>query len=245
MDLAAGSANAQRFASTHWSVVLRAGDSQSPQSADALEQLCRAYWYPLYGFVRSRGSGPEEARDLTQEFFARLLEKKWLAHADPTRGRFRTFMLAALKNFLVNEWNRTQTLKRGGKHEFIALDELEAAERAALEPQDGATPEALFDRRWALTLIGRAQERLRQEMSAAGESERFEALEPTLVGERAAGGYEFLADRFGLAEGGIKSMVRRLRGRFRDLLREEVAATLDDSQDVEAEIRELLAVLRG
>src|SRR5271165_2509283 len=165
---------ARRFATTHWSVVLRAGDGGSPESAAALEKLCRAYWYPLYAFVRSTGQGPEEARDLTQEFFARLLEKGWLTGADPDRGRFRTFLLAALKHFLANEWHRTQTIKRGGGQERIILDELDAEAQFALEPRDGTTPESLYDRRWATTLIARAQDRLRDEMIAGGEGEKFE-----------------------------------------------------------------------
>src|SRR5277367_3907553 len=132
---------ASQFATTHWSVVQRAGDSQSPDSAAALEKLCSAYWYPLYAFVRGSGHGPEEARDLTQEFFARLLEKKWLADVDPQRGRFRTFLLVAMKRFLTNEWHRSQASKRGGGCECIAMDGLEAEERYRLEPRNNATPE--------------------------------------------------------------------------------------------------------
>src|SRR5277367_5991563 len=200
-----------RFATTHWSVVLRASDSRNPESAEALEKLCRAYWYPLYAFVRGTGQGPEEARDLTQEFFARFLEKKWLNDADPQRGRFRTFMLAALKNFLANEWHRSQTLKRGGGMERIGWDQLDAEDRFKLEPQDCATPESLFDRRWALTLIGRVQDRLRNEMVAAGEGEKFDALEPTLAGDRVERGYAVLAERFRTSETAVKSTVFRLR----------------------------------
>jgi RNA polymerase sigma-70 factor (ECF subfamily) len=238
-----GIARGQGFATTHWSVVLCAGDSQTPQSERALEKLCSSYWYPLYAFVRNRGHGPEEARDLTQEFFARLLEKKWLKAADPQRGRFRTFLLSALKHFLANEWDRAQSLKRGGGREYIALDALEAEERFTLEPKDTATPEALYDRRWAMTLLARAQDRLRDEMTAAGQAERFAALEPALAGERIDEGYEALAARFGVAETGVKAMVLRLRRRFRVLLREEISETLDRGQDPEAEMRELLCAL--
>jgi DNA-directed RNA polymerase specialized sigma24 family protein len=236
-------AGARRFATTHWSVVLRAGDSQTPHSADALEHLCSVYWYPLYAFVRN--SGHEEARDLTQEFFARLLEKKWLKGVDPERGRFRTFLLASLKHFLANEWNRARTRKRGGGLGLISLDGLEAEERFGLEPKDTATPEALYQRRWAVTLIARAQDRLRDEMTAAGQADRFEALEPTLAGERTNAGYQALATRFGVAETGVKAMVSRLRRRFREMLEEEIAETLDTGQEPESELRELFAALGG
>ena len=194
-------------------------------------------------FVRSGGRGPEEARDLTQEFFARLLEKKWLRQADPGRGRFRTFLLTAMRHFLANEWHRLQTIKRGLGRECIALDALEAEERFALEPRDAATPDVLYERRWALTLVGRAQDRLRDEMVAAGDGERFAALEPALGGERTAEGYRQLADRLGVSENTVKSWVLRLRRRSRALLLDEIAQTLDDGQDPESELRELLAVL--
>jgi DNA-directed RNA polymerase specialized sigma24 family protein len=238
-------ASGREFSSTHWSVVLRASDSRSPEFLESLEELCRAYWYPLYAFVRRSGYAPEESRDLTQEFFARLLEKKWLTAADPARGRFRTFLLAALKHFLTNEWHRSNSLKRGGGREVLALDTLEAEDEFALESSDGAAPDKLFDRNWAVTLIGRAQDRLRDEMKAAGEGERFEALEPTLAGERIADGYQALATRFGVSETGIKSMVSRLRGRFRALLCEEIAQTLSVADDVETELRHLLSALSG
>jgi len=225
--------------------VLRAGDSQSPESADALEKLCRAYWYPLYAFVRSTGQVPEEARDLTQEFFARLLEKRWLTGADPERGRFRTFLLSALKHFLANEWHSTQTIRRGGGQERIVLDDLDAEAQFALEPRDGATPESLYDRRWATTLIARAQDRLRDEMIAGGEGEKFEALEPTLVGDRVSEGYAALALRIGATETAVKSMVLRLRRRFRAMVRKEIAETVNEGVDVDAEMRELLRALGG
>jgi len=235
----------QEFATTHWSVVLLAGDSQATQSAEALEQLCRAYWYPLYVYVRCRGNGPEKAQDLTQEFFALLLEKKWLREADPNRGRFRTFLLTSMMHFLANDWRRTQTIKRGGGRESIALDGLEAERRFALEPRDNATPDALYERRWALTLIARAQDRLRDEMIAAGEGQRFAALEPTLGGERASEGYGPLAERLGVSENTVKSWVLRLRRRSRALILEEIAQTLGDGQDAETELGDLLAALRG
>jgi RNA polymerase sigma factor (sigma-70 family) len=208
-----------------------------------LETLCRAYWYPLYVYVRSSGRGPDEARDLTQEFFARLLEKKWLREADPGRGRFRSFLLTAMMHFLASEWHRSQTIKRGGGREWIALDALEAEERFALEPRELVTPEVLYERRWALTLISRAQDRLRDEMAAAGENERFAALEPALGGERTAEGYRQMAERLKVSENTVKSWVLRLRRRSRALLLDEISQTLSDGQDPETELRELLAVL--
>ena len=234
----------REFATTHWSVVLRAGQEHSLSSAAALETLCRAYWYPLYAFVRRHGHSPPEAQDLTQEFFARLLAKNWVARADPARGSFRSFLLAMLKHFLANEWDQTRCLKRGGGHEFIEIDAAATAEeRYALEPPDLDTPERLYDRRWALILLTRAQDRLRAEMMAGSQRERFEALEPTLTGERTALPYQELAARFGVTEAAVKSMVRRLRLRFRDLLREEVAQTIDCAKDVDAELASLFATL--
>jgi DNA-directed RNA polymerase specialized sigma24 family protein len=241
-DLAA-EGGARRFETTHWSVVQRAGDSQSPGSAIALEKLCRAYWYPLYAFVRATGQGPEEARDLTQEFFARLLEKKWLSGADPQRGRFRNFLLTAMKHFLANEWHRTQAAKRGGGAEWIALDGLQAEQRYALEPHDKATPEAVFQRRWAATLIARGQERLRDEMIAVGEGGQFAILEPALAGERTVENYRAIANRFGVTESTVKSWVLRMRRRFRFLLLDEISQTLSEGQNPEEELPELLAAL--
>jgi RNA polymerase sigma-70 factor (ECF subfamily) len=208
-----------------------------------LEELCNAYWYPLYVYVRCRGYRQEEARDLTQEFFARLLEKKWLRDVDPARGRFRTFLLTAMMHFLANEWHQSQTGKRGGGQTCIALDALEGEERFALEPRDSVTPAALYDRRWALTLIGRAQDRLRDEEVTAGQGARFAALEPTLAGERTDAGYRELATRFAVSEGTVKSWVSRLRSRFRVLLLDEIAQTLAEGQDPETELVELFAAL--
>ena len=238
-------AGPREFRTTRWGLVLAAGDTQAPGHRGALDQLCSAYWYPLYAFVRRSGHGPEDAGDLTQEFFARLLEKKWLTEADPARGRFRSFLLAALKHFLANEWNRSRCLKRGGGREFIALDASSAEERYALEPLDLATPELLYDRRWALTLLARTQTRLRAAMHAEGQAERFAALEPTLVGEKTALPYEELAARFGVTETAMKSMVLRLRKRFRETLREEVAQTIGEAKDVDAELAHLFTILGG
>jgi RNA polymerase sigma-70 factor (ECF subfamily) len=224
-------------------MVLCAGDSQAPESADALERLCRAYWYPLYAYVRCRGRAPEEARDLTQEFFARLLAKKWLREADPERGKFRTFLLSSMAHLLANEWRAIHTQKRGSGAQPIALDGLEAEERFALEPRDTATPDAIYERRWALTVIARAQDRLRDEQVAAGEGDWYAALEPTLAGERTDHGYRELAERFGVTESTVKSWVLRLRRRLRRLLLEEIGQTLGAGQDSEQELQTLFAAL--
>jgi RNA polymerase sigma-70 factor (ECF subfamily) len=223
--------------------VLRAGDSQGLNFNEALETLCRGYWYPLYAFVRSSGQGPEEAQDLTQEFFARLLEKKWLKDADPTRGKFRTFLLSAVKHFLANEWQRGQAIKRGGGQKLIELDALEAEERFALEPRESATPEAIYERRWALQLVERAQKRLAQEAAASGGAEKFCVLEPTLTGERTDATYDALAAELKTTTNTVKSWVLRLRRRFRELLRAEVQETLGPGENVDEELRGLLAVL--
>ena len=233
------------FVTTHWSVVLAAGDAAQPDAHAALTKLCRQYWPPLYAFVRRSGHTPEDACDLTQEFFARLLEKNWIAQASPERGRFRSFLLASLKHFLANEWNRAQCRKRGGGRDLVPLDAATAEERYAMEPRDVATPEVLYERRWAMTLLAQTQERLRAEAAAGGERERFDLLEPTLVGERTDLGYAALAQRFGVTETAVKSMVLRLRRRFRALLREEVAQTVGQAADVDQELRQLFEILGG
>ena len=238
-----GTERSERFDTTLWSMVRRAGDSQASRSGEALERLCSIYWYPLYVYVRRRGKDPEEALDLTQEFFARLLEKKWLQDANPARGRFRTFLLTAVEGFLNNEWKKSQTAKRGSGRLNKAFDAADAEERFAQEAQENATPDALFDRRWALTLIGRAQDRLRDEEVRSGESARFAALEPTLAGDHTEEGYRELAERFGVTENTVKSWVYRLRKKFRSLLIEEIAQTLDEGQDPNAELSELFAAL--
>jgi RNA polymerase sigma-70 factor (ECF subfamily) len=231
------------FITTRWSVVIRAGGETTPDSTSALESLCQAYWYPLYAFVRASGNSPDDAVDLTQEFFARLLEKKWLAHADQARGRFRTFLLAAMKNFLTNEWHRSQRQKRGGGAEIIALDALKAEERFALEPRHNVTPEAIFERHWALTILQRAHDRLAHEAAATGGKEKFDALEPALTGERTEEGYETIANRFATTANAVKSWVLRMRRRYGEILREEVTETLLPGEDVDEELHRLLAIV--
>src|SRR5262245_43239364 len=195
------------FATTHWSVVLAAGEAASPQSDVALGELCRTYWFPLYAYVRRCGETPEDAKDLTQEFFARLLEKNWLRAVSRERGRFRWFLLASLKHFLSNQWDRARTQKRGGGRRPISLDELDPEERYSLEPTDNLTADKAYDRTWALTLLDQTRVRLRQEFSEAGKGERFELLEQFLPGESASATYSEIASRLGVSEGTVKSDV--------------------------------------
>ncbi len=231
------------FGTTHWSVVLSAGCADASGATAALEQLCHTYWYPLYAYVRRRGHAPADAQDLTQEFFARLLEGNWLAQADRSRGRFRSFLLMALNRFLAKEWHKSQAQKRGGgvRPLPLLLDTVET--RFGAEPALCTTPELEFDRQWAMALLEQAMGRLRQEYAADGKAELFEALKPCLVGERDTQPYAALATRFGMSEGAIKVAVNRLRHRYRERLREEVANTVVRSEEVDSEMRHLVRVL--
>jgi RNA polymerase sigma factor (sigma-70 family) len=233
------------FATTRWSVVLTAQRDDSTRAFEALSSLCRAYWYPLYAFVRRKGHPPQDAQDLTQEFFARLLEKNWLADVSRERGRFRSFLLAAMKHFLANEWDKARAQKRGGGQAFITLDAASAETRYALEPADNATPERIFERRWAMTLLDQVLARLRDEFSSAGKGELFEGLKATLTGGRNSQPYAELGAQLGLSEGAVKVAVHRLRLRYRELLREEISNTVGSEADVEEELRHLFAVLSG
>src|SRR5689334_17867970 len=193
----AESAHGRWFSTTHWSVVLAAGQADSPESADALERLCRTYWYPLYAYVRRQGYGPEDAQDLTQEFFARLLDKNYLGRADRQRGRFRSFLLTSLKNFLVHEWERARAEKRGGGRTFIPWDDVPET-RYQLEAASDATPEKIFEQRWAFALFQQALGRLREELAGTGKGEQFEQLKGFLTSEPAEGAYAEVGARLGL-----------------------------------------------
>jgi RNA polymerase sigma-70 factor (ECF subfamily) len=225
--------------------VVAAGNTALPGALEALEKLCRAYWYPLYAYVRRRGYSAENAQDLTQDFFQRLLTSDWIARADRTKGRFRTFLLCGLQNFLGNEWQKSGRLKRGGGSVFVALDGLEAEERYRIEPADVVSADKLFERRWALTLLEIVLLGLEVEESTPETRERFAALRPVLVGEPSDEGYAALAQRFGVSENTVKSWVHRLRGRYRELLRQTVAETVADPEEVEDELRFLARVLSG
>jgi RNA polymerase sigma-70 factor (ECF subfamily) len=233
------------FATTHWSVVLAAASAESPQATEALEKLCQTYWYPLYAFVRRRGYSPEDAQDTTQEFFARLLAKQWLRAADQSRGRFRTFLLGAFTHFLANEWHRARCEKRGGGQAFFSWDQAIAESRYREEPADDLTPDTLYQKRWAATLLEQALARLGQEYAASSKADFFEAVKVFVWGEKAPVPQVRIAAELGLSEGAFKVAVHRLRRRYRDLLRAEIAQTVASAEDVEGELRELMAVLRS
>lgn len=209
----------------------------------ALETLCRTYWYPLYAFVRRRGADPHRAQDLTQEFFARLLASESLHTAQPERGRFRTFLLGALKNFLANDWRDSQRLKRGGGIETLDWDGLEPERRYALEPADGETPESLFERRWAHAVVQSALASLGDEMRREGTGERFAVLQPFLQGGGDDSSYAAAAARLGLSVAAAKSAIFRMRRRYGALIRENIAQTVATPAEVEAEIQHLIALL--
>jgi len=233
------------FVTTHWSVVLAAGHNDTPRAQAALERLCRAYWYPLYAYVRRRGHSPEDAQDLTQEFFARLLARNWLGSADPGKGRFRTFLLTALKHFLADEWDRLKAQKRGGGQRALPLDVETAESRFQLEPADPLTAEKVYERRWAQTLLETVFEELRQAYAAEGKADLFAELKGSLVQARAAVPYADLAARLNLSEGAVRVAVHRLRRRYRELLRAEIAHTVAEPGEVEEELRYLFRALAG
>jgi RNA polymerase sigma factor (sigma-70 family) len=242
-DKESGSTGRIDFTVTRWTVVLEAGRSESAASRAALEQLCSRYWYPLYAYVRRRGHGPEEAQDLTQEFFARMLERNDLAQADPAKGRFRSFLLGAMNHFLANEWRKSQTAKRGAGHALISLDEQTAEGRYCCEPATDSTPETLFERRWALTLFDTALERLREEWSVPSKGRQFEQLKQFLSSDPGEGEYASLAGELGMTAGAVAVTVHRLRQRYRELVREEIAHTVTNRSELEAELRHLFAAI--
>jgi RNA polymerase sigma-70 factor (ECF subfamily) len=231
-----------QFATTHWSLVLAARDRAEPGADNALAALCSLYWYPLYAYVRRRGHGADDAHDLTQEFFARLLAKDFLAGVDRGKGTFRSFLLAACTHFLANERDSARAKKRGGGRPVLSLDAADAESRYRAEAAGGLTPEQLFERRWALALLGEVMVRLRADYEAKGKGRLFDRLRGFLVGEKGAG-YRGAADELGLSEGAVKVAVHRLRGRYRELLREEIGRTVATPEEIEEEIRGLFAAL--
>jgi RNA polymerase sigma-70 factor (ECF subfamily) len=235
--------HAASFVTTHWSVVLSAGQSDTPRALDALSKLCQTYWYPLYAYVRGRGHCREDAQDLTQAFFARLLEKKWIGSADREKGRFRSFLLTAMKRFLADEWDKVRAQKRGGGVPLLPLQFDTAETRLSREPVDDVTPEQSFERRWVLTLLDEVLKRLRMEYKQEGNTELFAELNPCLVGDRTSLPYAELARKLALTESAVKSAVHRLRQRYRKLLREEIGQTVAAPGEVEDELRHLFAVL--
>jgi RNA polymerase sigma-70 factor (ECF subfamily) len=240
-------AGPHRFATTRWSIVVAAGAAEDTVGRAALESLCAAYWYPLYAFERRGGTAAEDARDLVQGFFAELLEKDYLAQADRERGRFRTFLITAFRHFASKEREKARALKRGGGRRPLPLDFEDGESRYLREPADERTPERLFERRWALTLLDEAMARLLEEHRAAGREALFDALRGTLGGAGAGPEepYAALGARLGMSEGALKVAVHRLRRRYRDVLRAAIAETVADPAEVDDEIRQLLGALTG
>lgn len=244
-----GAGAGARFTTTDWSVVLDAGRTESVEAQEALSKLCHTYWYPLYAYARRRGYKPEDAQDLTQDFFARLLERRVFAQIHPDKGRFRSFLLAAMNHFLANEWDRARAQKRGGGCQCLSLEELRdksvAEGRYLLEPVDGLDAERLFARRWALTLLERALAAVKEAYHSTGKKELFQELKPCLTGDRTALSYHELAKRLGMTEGALKVAVYRIRERYRQALRSEIAHTLSDPKEIEDELHYLFQVLAG
>ena len=231
------------FVTTRWSVVLAAKDKESPDCAQALETLCRTYWYPLYAFVRGSGYSSHDAQDLTQEFFARLLAKDYLRVVEPAKGRFRTFLRMALKRFLTNEWGRHSAQKRGGGRPHLAFDSTLAEERFQQERADGLAPDHIYDRRWALTLLDEAMARLEREYTAAGKARELEQLKPHLTAERGTIPYAAIAAQLQTTEGAARVALHRLRKRFRGVFRDLIAETVSAPEEIDQETRHVLEAL--
>lgn len=234
-----------RFRTTRWSAILVAAESQKPGSQAALSELCRLYWYPLYAFARRRGHGPPDAQDLTQGFFLHLLQNRALKHAHPLKGKFRSFLLASFQNFLSDEASRARCQKRGGGREFVFLDSEDAESRYRLEPADRLTAEKIFDARWAMTLLGHAVERLRQEHAARGEEPRFEVLKVFVGVEEGSNppSYEQVAQSLRVGVGAAKTLIHRFRKQYTVILRQEIGRTVSDPADIEQEIHALCDAL--
>jgi RNA polymerase sigma-70 factor (ECF subfamily) len=229
------------FVTTHWSVVLSAQDPHCPRSREALESLCRTCWYPLYSYVRRSGHSPPDAEDLTQGFFARLLEKDYLKTAAREKGRFRTFLLVALKRYLANEWDRQHAQKRGGFASVVMIDQEMAESRFASEAVHNLSPDLIFDRQWAMTLLERTMTQLQQEYAASGRSRLFKNLRSCVAKDESALPYAEIAGRLKLTEAAVKMAVSRLRTRYREILQHEIAQTVSTPEEIEEEIRHLFS----
>lgn len=235
----------REFATTHWSLVLNAGRDSSPLRDASLATLCEVYWYPLYAFVRRQGYDSSDAQDLTQGFFAKLLERGDLVGIDKSKGRFRSFLLAAMKHFLINEWDKQRAAKRGGGQAKLSLDFERAESRYSLEPSHTRTAEADFDREWALTMLDQVRSQLAQEHSTGDQHAQYEELQVYLTGERADSSYRDAGERLGMSEGAVKVAVHRLRRRFRELLREQIGQTVAEETEIDQEIADLFNALRA
>lgn len=233
------------FQTTRWSLVLAAGRPQAGEAREALAALCQTYWYPLYAYLRRWGHDHQAAEDLVQGFFLHLLEKDVVGRADPDRGRFRTFLLTAMKNYAANEFERGNAQKRGGGQTPLRLDDQEAEARYALEPKDLADPERLYERRWALTLVSRAKAHLRRDFVQAGKVEMFDALQEFLTEERTDAPYREVAETLGTSEGAARVAVHRLRKRFRKHIEREIVETVAEPAAVDAELRFLQSTLEA
>jgi RNA polymerase sigma factor (sigma-70 family) len=231
------------FATTRWSVVMTARAGGGTASSAALETLCAVYWYPLYAFVRRLGHAPHDAQDLTQEFFARLLAKEWLGGVARERGRFRTFLITALRRFLANEWDRARAEKRGGGCAILSLDSEIAEARYAMEPTVAAAADQVYERRWALTLLDQAMSRLREEYERHGQARAFAQLKEYLTAERHSIPYAEVAEALGTSTGAARVAVHRLRKRFREVFREAIADTVAQPEDIGEEVRYIVSVL--
>jgi RNA polymerase sigma factor (sigma-70 family) len=232
-----------RFATTHWTVVLAAGDSSSPEHEQALNGLCQAYWFPLYAYLRRCGHGSHEAEDFTQGFFTKILERVGLRQADPTRGKFRSFLLASLKNFLADQHKHAAAQKRGGPREVISLNIDVAEKRYTREPDLCLSPERLFEKSWALTVLKQAMNRLKAEYETEDKRQLFNHLKVYLTIGRKAVTYKEVAAKLALTEGAVKVAVLRLRRRYGDLVRDEIAQTVSTAAQVDEEVRDLFAAL--
>jgi DNA-directed RNA polymerase specialized sigma24 family protein len=232
----------EAFATTRWTVVLNAASEPSPQALAALGAVCQSCWYPLYAYVRRQGFDAHTAQDLTQEFFAKLIEKNYLASADRHRGRFRWFLITAFKCFLANEFDRAYAKKRGGGEKPLSFDQLTVEERYANEPVATMNADLLYDRRWALDLLARARSQLRQEYEAGGKSQRYELLSSFLPGEQPSGTQAELGEQLGLSENAVKQEVHRMKKRMAELIRSEVEQTVSNPNDVDDELRHLIDI---
>ena len=233
------------FATTRWTVVLAAGQRDAPQAVVALEELCRTYWFPLYSYVRRHGHSREDAEDLTQAFFERLLEKNYLEGISSDKGKFRAFLLMAVKRFLANEWDRANSQKRGGGVQPLSLDWQDADARYQINPADNLSPDKLFDRAWAVTVLERVITRLRDENIAEGKARLYEQLKPFLMTGKSDKPYTQAATALELSEGAVRVAVHRLRRRYRELLRDEIAQTLSDPAQADEEMQALFSALAG
>jgi RNA polymerase sigma factor (sigma-70 family) len=234
-----------RFQTTRWDLVLLSAPSDAPGCEEALADLCKLYWYPLYAFIRRRGYSPEDSQDLVQGFFLRLIEYRTLTRVDRSKGKFRSFLLASLQNYLTNEADRARRLKRGGKVEFVFIDLEEAEDRYGLEPVEGLTPEKIFDARWAMALLGEAMNRLSREYMAQGKATTFQALRTFLdpINSKSLPSYEEVAAQLEVSVGSLKTQIHRLRKQYTAFVREEISRTVSDSADVDTETHELCEAL--